>query len=304
MARYTKHIRKRGQRTKKLKNARRTKRYKIKYGGLGPHDQENIGITDRWSFQDGHTEGASTEDTDGRSKEDKIRDFEIYIFGSREHTELWKQIMMACRSKDIIFYILTAGNKVSIIRTLQLLELDHLVEEVLCVNRDVVANPNNSSKDTTRNIFRGEMKYRVILAIMQTLYNKPNIDTLQKVTGAFIDDDRHNGETLHYCPTIEFIHATGSVDPTLNTDNPYRTMCQQITPDISRKIYNTPNIIGLELLKTLLDKINTSYKSCVFSDFDRTLSANDGTLPVYNEKFKTEFFTRFNVTVTPIQPSK
>jgi hypothetical protein len=50
MARYTKHIRKRRQRTKKLKNARRTKRYKIKWGGLGANDQENIGITDRWSF--------------------------------------------------------------------------------------------------------------------------------------------------------------------------------------------------------------------------------------------------------------
>jgi hypothetical protein len=303
MARYTKQIRKRRQRTKKLKNARRTKRYKIKYGGLGPHDQENIGITDRWSFQDGHTEGVSAEDTDGRSKADKIREFEIYIFGSREHAELWKQIMTACISKDIIFYILTSGNKVSIIRTLQLLELDHLVREVLCVNNDVVSNPNNR-KDATRNNFRRKMKYDVIHSIMEGRYGPTN-SAVRKVTGAFIDDDRHNGEPQHYCPPIEFIHATGSVDPTLNTDNPYRTMCQQITPDISRKIYKTPNIIGLELLTTLLDKINTSsYQSCVFSDFDRTLSANDGTLPFYNEKFKTVFFKRFNVTVTPIQPSE
>lgn len=295
MARYTKHIRKRRQRTKKLKNARRTKRYKIKWGGLGANDQENIGITDRWSF---------TGRAGGPTKEQMKQEFEIYIFGSREHADLWRQIMMACKHKDeeINFYILTAGNKVSIIRTLQLLELDHLVEEVLCVNKSPVSNPENS-KDKNRESFKGKMKYEVIRSIMEGHYGH-TINGIKKVSGAFIDDDDGNGVTKHYCGTIEFIHATGSVDPTLNTDNPYRTMCKGITPDISDKIYESPNIVDLELLKTLLDKINTSYKSCVFSDFDRTLSANNGTLPFYKEEFKTEFFTRFNVTVTPLPPSE
>jgi len=295
MARYTKQIRKRRQRTKKLKNARRTKRYKIKWGGLGANDQENIGITDRWSFTDSQLAG-------GPTKEQMKQDFEIYIFGSREHAELWRQIMNACKDKDeeINFYILTSGNKVSIIRTLQLLELDHLVEEVLCVNMSPVSNPENS-KDMKREAFKGKMKYEVIRSIMEGHYG-PKISGIKKVSGAFIDDDDGNGVTEEYCRTIEFIHATGSVDPTLNTDNPYRTMCTEITPDMSKKIYESPNIVDIGLLKTLLDKINTSYQSCVFSDFDRTLSANNGTLPFHKEEFKTEFFTRFNVTVTPIPP--
>lgn len=293
MARYTKHIRKRRQRTKKLKNARRTKRYKIKWGGLGANDQENIGITDRWSF---------TGRAGGPTKEQMKQEFEIYIFGSREHADLWRQIMIACKDQEVTFYILTAGNKVSIIRTLQLLELDHLVEEVLCVNNSPVSNPKNS-KDKQRESFKGKMKYEVISSIMEVRYGVKACGT-KRVTGAFIDDDGGNGVTKHYCGTIEFIHATGSEDRALNTDNPYRTMCKEITPDISDKIYESPNIVDLELLKTLLDKINTEYTTYVFSDFDRTLSANNGTLPFYKEEFKTEFFTRFNVTVTPLPSSE
>jgi hypothetical protein len=308
MARYTKQIRKRRQRTKKLKNARRTKRYKIKRGGLGPHDHENIGINTRWSFQDGGVPGIRHEDTDQRSKADKIRDFEIYIFGSGEHAELWKQIMTACKVKvdkengdneKINFYVLTAGIKVIIIRILQLLELDHLVEEVLCVNPDIKGNPTNRGDKTNRNSFKRQIKYDVIRNIMEELYG-PSICRYKNISGAFIDDDLHHGTTKEYCLTIDFIHAIGAVDPGLNKGNTYRMICEDKAPEVSKKIYESPHIVNTAILRSLLTNINSSYSSCVFSDFDRTLSVNNGVLPFLNPEFKEAFFQKFNVIETPI----
>jgi hypothetical protein len=292
MARYTKRIRKRRQRTKKLKIIRKTKRYKIKRGGTGPNDHENIGITDRWSF---------TNETD-------LENFKIYIFGSIERYDLWIQIMKACKDKEntdtdtdtdtdkILFYILTSGNKVIIIRILQLLKIDDLVEEVLCVNDNQQANPRN--RNSNRDTFKGKCKYHVIEQIIKELYviKKCPIN----VTGAFIDDDIDNEHNSQFCSTIQFIHATGDIVPTLNSKNPYRLLCQEISPDYAGKIYLSPHIVTPDILGGLLQNIQGSYTSCVFADFDRTVSPYNGVLPFHNQMFKNKFFERFPVTVSPM----
>jgi hypothetical protein len=292
MARYTKRIRKRRQRTKKLKNIRKTKRYKIKRGGTGPNDHENIGITDRWSFRD----------------ETDLTNFKIYIFGSIERYDLWIQIMTACKDKEntdtdtdkILFYILTSGNKVIIIRILQLLNIDDLVEEVLCVNANIKANPRN--RNPVRERFKGKCKYEVIQEIIKELYNIKNCP--REVTGAFIDDDIENEHNSQFCSTIKFIHATGDIDPTLNSENPYRLFCQERSPHDAVKIYASPHIVTPNILDGLLQNIQRSYTSCVFADFDRTVSPYNGVLPFDNQTFKNTFFDRFPVTVSPIIPTQ
>lgn len=291
MARYTKRIRKRRQRTKKLKNIRKTKRYKIKRGGTGPNDHENIGITDRWTF----------------SNEQDLENFKIYIFGSIDRYDLWIQIMTACKDKEntdtdkILFYILTSGNKVIIIRILQLLKIDHLVEEVLCVNANIKANPFNRNPQRER--FRGIPKYQVIQHIMTEIYGKRGCVT-RSPTGAFIDDDGENEHVKHYCIGINFIHATGDIDPTLNSENSYRLFCQELSPQDAVKIYASPHIVTPNILDGLLQNIQGSYTSCVFADFDRTVSPYNGVLPFDNQTFKDTFFDRFPVTVSPIIPTQ
>ena len=289
MARYTKRIRKRRQRTKKLKNIRKTKRYKIKRGGTGPNDLERIGITDRWSF---------TNETD-------LENFKTYIFGSPERADLWIKIMTACKNKEdaatdtdkINFYILTSGHKVIIIRILQLLNIDHLVEEVLCVIDNPQANPRNSNRDS----FRGKWKYEVIEQIMKELYPIKQCHT--NVTGAFIDDDDENRLRHERCSTIEFIHATGDIAPTLNSENTYRLFCQDKEPSVAARLYKDPHIVSTSILDKLLTDIQTSYTTCMFSDWDKTVSPWVGVLPFLTKSFKDAFFQQFKVIESPLLAS-
>jgi hypothetical protein len=331
MARYTKQIRKRRQRTKKLKNARRTKRYKIKYGGLGPLDQEKIGITDRWSFQDGHTQGMSVEDTDGRSKADKIREFEIYIFGSREHAELWKQIMQQCKDKGIKFFILTSGNKISIIRTLQLLELDHLVEEVLCNNK---LSPTTTLLSPERERFRKLDKCQIIKQVVDDAMKAAGHDyglerlTQKNTNTVFIDDQENNfySSKVSIHDNVKLIHAKGvkTVSDAAKQTKFYeksKQLLQFCNENTFHKSYNTSdydwrmlgsvyaiyeeskiNLIDLVELNKLLSAVNSPSIKFGFVDFDGTVSPWGGGAPFHIETFKEVIRRYYNIISTSLQP--
>ncbi len=339
MARYTKQIRKRRQRTKKLKNARRTKRYKIKYGGLGPLDQEKIGITDRWSFQDGNTEGLSAEDTDGRSKADKIREFEIYIFGSQKHAELWKQIMTACKNKGIRFFILTSGNKISIIRTLQLLELDNLVEEVLCNNnRSPTTTLLSSERERFRTLDKCKIIKEVVDAAMKAAGHKYGLERLTQynTNTVFIDDQLYNfySEEVSIHDNVTRIHAKGvkaaidaASDATINAakKTSFYMKCQpllkyfnkmpfKVESQIPHKdwtdlgsvfaIYEEKNInlIPISILQILLAVITSNpHIKFAFVDFDGTVSPWGGGAPFHIQTFNDLISRYYNITFTPLQ---
>lgn len=328
MARYTKQIRKRRQRTKKLKNARRTKRYKLKYGGLGPHDQEKIGITDRWSFQDGHTEGVSAEDTDGRSKADKIREFEIYIFGSREHAELWKQIMQECKDKGIKFFILTSGNKISIIRTLQLLELDHLVEEVLCNNKLSPTNRLSPERERFRRLDKCQIIKEVVDAAMKAAGHKDRLEQLtqENTNTVFIDDQEQNLtiSKINIRDNVKLIRATGAravVDaqqtsfyiksqPLLYFFNQISYNADYEIPEEDWKklssvyaIYKESNInlIEVGILKQLRSVITKNpFIKFAFVDFDGTVSPWGGGAPFHIQTFNDLIRRYYNITFPPL----
>jgi hypothetical protein len=174
-----------------------TRKYKFLRGGLGENDYQRIGIDDKYRF------GNSGE----LLQEEMVNEFEKYVFGSEEHAQKWKEILQLCSHKKIPFYILTSGNRLGVIRTLQLLELDDYVREVLCNNKDKLSNPphvNKEDEDSQRHErFRYMNKYKIIEEI--------HGDTCkQGEKGIFIDNDERNKVDHKSCSNVEFIHATGT----------------------------------------------------------------------------------------------
>jgi hypothetical protein len=60
-----------------------------------------------------------------------IDEFKMYVFGSAEQRESWETLLRACKEMKVVVYILSAGDKIGIIRMLQLMNLDDMFEEVL-----------------------------------------------------------------------------------------------------------------------------------------------------------------------------
>jgi hypothetical protein len=182
---------------KKKKNTTHKKRkyvirkYKFLRGGLGENDYQRIGIHDKFSF------GNNPDKLDYK----KIEELKKYVFGSEEHAQKWEEILQLCRNKEIPipFYILTSGNKVGIIRTLQLLELDDYVTEVLCNSSNKLANPKIDNR-----AFDRMNKYQIIQQILG--------DTCKQgeYRGIFIDNDKTNNIGHELCSNVVFIHATGN----------------------------------------------------------------------------------------------
>ena len=121
----------------------------------------------------------------------------MYVFGSAEQRELWETLLRACKEMKVVVYILSAGDKIGIIRMLQLMNLDDMFEEVLCTNNLEYANP--APYDGLHN-FKRYTKYNVIRAILRERYNIPP-DVSEPLTysgaqnGCLMDDDHRNDIT-------------------------------------------------------------------------------------------------------------
>jgi hypothetical protein len=300
MWRKTRRVsKKRRRHTKKRRNVKRTHKYKFLRGGLGDNDYANIGIGDVWSFSDAT----------------KIEEFKTYVFGTEEHAEAWIAIMTACKEKNIPFYILTSGSKVGIIRTLQLLGLSELVTEVLCNNRKHnSSNPINEHKPI-RNTFKDKNKYDIIKDILAEEYKKTTEDSSAEshlYKGIFVDNDLRNGltEDNNLCPNVEFMLASGKQVRILDKIKfPQRSFFQFIK-DLSMKIdgfyslwielyeYKNTNLVDIELLHRIIDKIDTEEIKCFFSDFDGTMSPWRSALPFYLPTFCYYFNQQFPLTTT------
>jgi hypothetical protein len=278
----------------KRKYVKRTRKYKFLKGGLSDNDKININITDRFIFQDGcHQPGGGG---DNRRRQDKINEFKKYLFGSEEHAELWEKILQLCFDRSIPFYILTSGSKIGIIRTLQLLELDDLVAEVLCNNESVVINPVTNPPVRNREDFRKMNKYQIITDIVSPNYN-----------GIFVDNDIRNKNGSELCPNIEFIHATGITISRHTAD--YSTQFSSFVgilsieykspiPNYTHTLYETgTNLVNTDILRGIIEKIEGEGNEIryVFADFDGTMSPWRGALPFHHEDFNRRFFSHFNV---------
>lgn len=283
---------------KKKKGTYREKKHKYKYlrGGLGDNDYKHINITDTFRFQDGCTQHGGG--GDHTTHDNKVKEFKKYVFGSQNHADLWVQILTLCHENKIPFYILTSGGKVNIIRTLQLLELDHLVTEVLC-NNQTDANPVNTNTDPdrfSRNNFKTMSKYQII----KEIFHKCN----QTGNGIFIDNDDKNKKHHGLCSNVRFIHAIGDNLNRYKVSSNFLTFVSNLSlefrspfSDLPSILYRHTNFVHISILMDIIEAINAGTIDIVVSDFDETFSPWCGAFPFTNEFFIHRFKTYFNVKI-------
>lgn len=184
-----------GRRRVRSRGSRRaSRRMKIK-GGLSLNDSENIRLRGTYSFENQADQQA----------------FKMFTFGTQMQCDAWTALLTTCLGK-IPVYILTSGNKVGIIRTLQLLGLDGYFNEVLCTGRNGEAIPATSTKPAKpapppinppnlsgRHNFEKQHKYEVIQQIME----EHGFDCQGPLIGYLLDDGAHNDDP-GLCPAIQF----------------------------------------------------------------------------------------------------
>jgi hypothetical protein len=240
-------------------------------GGLGVHDGENIGLVGKYSFADPATH---------------VPQFRIFTFGSDMQYNAWANLLIACLMKDVPVYILTSGNKVGIIRTLQLLELDGYFEEVLCTNSKVITEgymPINPVNKTGRH-FGGMHKYHVIYKIVKEKGLDCDDD---QVIGCLLDDGLRNDEpdsANKICPAIKFEHVlnkTPATPPDFNMDVLKANLFYKLNvsklglPAIGTR-QSKYNFTPISKIEEITRSVESGNIKIVFIDFDQTFQLFEG----------------------------
>ena len=253
---------------------RRSRINRSMYGGLGPNDSVNINLHGRYVF------------TDPEHK----NHLAMFTFGTDANYRAWLALLTACKRNIVPFYILSKGDKIGIIRTLQLLDMDDMVIEVLCTNPvqrgRKIFNPRNLVRPE-RN-YSGVEKYRVIEQIMREY---PEIDcAATSKRGYLIDDSDDNRFYFESCPSIEFEHVL--TDKQLPSDIDFDTLHTNLQ---ANPIYNLNvtrldlpaietrqsryNFIPIDILTRITEEVNSGVVSILFVDFDQTLQIWEGAIP-------------------------
>jgi len=228
-------------------------------GGLGRNDGSDIGIFDTWSFIPHPEFDFSTA-------------FKEYIFGSKSHAQKWISLLELCESKGIPVYIVTSGNRIGIIRTLQLLGLSQTIKEVLSINYkplDPPINPNPRFPGMTN-------KAQVIQEIMKE-NGIPCVSpsgSSSKYVGAFVDDDY--GNFTDVCPSIQTFYAKVPYKPqdAIRKDHPFCHFFKERHQYFDDHALGR-NYVPAQILDSLYKKIQTN------EDFRMLILDYDGTLSVW-----------------------
>lgn len=274
---------------------RRSRNNRNMNGGLGSNDSVNIGLQGKYVF----------------TNEAHKYDLGIFTFGTDQHYRTWIGLLTACKHKIVPFYILSAGDKIGIIRTLQLLGIDDMVHEVLCTNKGYPLenrkyyNPDN----TVEHNFHGKDKYHVIEQIVRE-YRELNCTSSSKI-GYLIDDMIDNVDISNKCPSIKFEHvlthkeipeyidydtlrANLQSNPIYNL-NVNKRRLQDIQSRTSRY-----NFIPIDILKRITDEVNSGDVSILFVDFDETFQIWDGTM-AFGDPTLILLFNELNINIDVIQ---
>lgn len=173
--------------------------HRLQKGGLrqDTNHGEALGITNTWSF----------------NNEATLKSFQEYIFGSNSYAHLWTTLLEACKSKGIPVYIISNGNLIGIIRTIQLLGLSDDIKEVISTRADDPSkDPKNQETDSSsipinpvinpERHFAEKTKAEVIKRIMGEEGIPCDSESL---VGAFFDDYDENFkgvcESIAHVPT-------------------------------------------------------------------------------------------------------
>jgi hypothetical protein len=207
-----KQINKRQLSKKQRLNNNRRKSMKLK-GGLGLNDSTNIGLPNTYSF----------------ANPTVIPQFQLFTFGSPSQYDAWYRLLSACSNHRIPVYILTSGDKVGIIRTLQLLQLANAFVEVLCVQAKLSANPMNISGQHN---YHTQNKYQVIQQILVEhglncqqgapigyLLDDSGFFSVQNLNKEYDIPLHLATEVMRALQTAGMVDRFGVVHPNLNPDN-------------------------------------------------------------------------------------
>ena len=178
---------KKGNKHKKKYVRSRRLRLRLQKGGL-LHDV--MGIKDSWSF----------------INDEYLKSFREYIFGTPEHQDLWMKLLQACKDKSIPVLIVTSGNLIGVIRTIQLLGLSEFVEEVISVREEKPDNPNPIINPDR--YFAKSTKADVIRRIMTEKGISCERREKELPRAAFFDDQSHNFDDL--CPSVKQVMVGGN----------------------------------------------------------------------------------------------
>lgn len=243
------------------KSRQKYSRYRrLQKGGLRPdtNSGELLGITDTWSFRD----------------PELIPPFQDYIFGVDTYKNLWLELLQACKTKQIPVYVITSGNLIGVIRTIQLLGLSDLFEEVISTRENIVTNPNPIINPAR--YFGGATKPDVIRSIMKEKgipYDEK--DNTKLPLAAFFDDDTTNFEGLNtYVVKTSY---SGKILPSLKEDF--------IVKMSNNIFYNT---IFKDGHKT---RIKQGYQFIYIRELERAISGitgvtKEGVVPIDSEAYK------------------
>jgi len=224
-------------------------------------------------------------------REEDVDLFKLYVFGSDEQRGAWETLLTECNNRGVPVYILSAGDKIGIIRMLQLMNLDDKFEEVLCTNKWESVNPKTI--DGSHN-FQGQTKYDVIRAILRENYDIPPasepLTFFVAPIGCLMDDDKSMDIDI---PNKHIVFENvNSVNVQTISDNMFYkfVVASGFNPHVKSRWFADVGVIN----KVTELVINGTYK-IVFIDFDRTFQQWPGAIPVYDTTFKSAFMVRFKV---------
>ena len=205
--RHTLHKKRKISKKIKMKRGRKSRQKYSRYrrlqkGGLRPdtNSGEVLGITHTWQF----------------NNPDLIPPFQDYIFGVDTYKNLWLELLQACKTKQIPVYVITSGNLIGVIRTIQLLGLSDLFEEVISTRANTDTNPNPIINPDR--YFGGATKPDVIRSIMKEKgipYDEK--DNTKLPLAAFFDDDPGHFEGLN-AYVVKTSSYSGKILPSLEKD--------------------------------------------------------------------------------------
>ena len=221
--------------------------------------------------------------------------FKMYVFGSEAQRVAWESLLGKCKEKGVLVYVLSAGNKIGIIRMLQLMGLDEMFEEVLCINTDQILNP--LTKDGSHN-FQRYTKYNVIRTILREhgLNSDDPLVAVGPPIGFLMDDNPINDDTAVPNKSIPFVNVNSVVQPQTYGNEFYKlvaTYHQSLQPLIQSRAFADVNVINQ--VASLVDQ---GHIKILFIDFDQTFSQYAGALPFHDYNFAMAFHSSFPITTT------
>jgi hypothetical protein len=233
-------------------------------GGLGPNDGINIQLSGRFAFRD----------------QSHVNEFGMFVFGTNLQQQAWTSLLQTCMDKNVPVYILTAGCKVGIIRTLQLLNMDRFFREVLCTlppsNPNAIrANPPNAIHHN----FGGKSKYVVIREII----GEHGLSCDLPVKGCLFDDSTANRDVANICPSIEFLHTETPARPADYDESTFvNNAFYKLRVIIMGAPPNDINFTPIALIEDQIRKVVSGDCKIVFIDFDETFEPYNAALPLHN----------------------